>query len=194
MSINRDSTPTRNESPDREPYGFRGNILFTPLDLVLFEVDGGGSTVPSNSTGNTEFKRVFVKSGGGILGTIDDYDSLPLISRPYIKVLLTTTLGAQLDLSSYPVNPSFSSGDPIFLPNGVTGNVRSTVTTSVLFAGTISVVDAYEVDFGVLPDDFHGAQVLLGTPPTSNKLLGMLISTSKGAGSYSLVFPADKIV
>jgi hypothetical protein len=206
MSINREATALRNESPDRELYGFRDSTLFAPLDLILYEVDSSGISreiTPPAST--VEFKGKKIKSGAGHVADITSYDVPPLITKPFVKAnkAAGAVFAVSYDLNSYSTPTTVLAGTPICLFGGQSGKVVSTGLVPRLYGGTTSSINVFEVDLGVLPSSelFHGSQVFIGSSislvgggTVTNQLLGMLITTSKGAGSFSLVFPANNII
>lgn len=205
MSINREATALRNESPDRELYGFRDGTLFAPLDLVFYEVDSVGrprQIVPPPS--NVEFRRARIMSGSANLADITSYDVPPIITNPFIKadILPGARFANSFDLDKYSTPTTVSEDTPVCLYGGRSGRVTSSGLVSRLYAGTTSSLMVYEVDLGILPNSeaFHGSQVFIGSTvlmsgdSIANELLGMLITTSLGSGSSSLVFPANQIV
>ena len=199
MSISRSATsnPARGESPERELYGFRGSKLFGPLDLTLYEVDiTQRAALISPSPSNTEFVGTPVVSGPSKVGTIvsGGYQVPGNITKPFVTMerIQGIPLDNTFNLDSYRTpRPTVGMGVSLF--GGRTGTVKSDGLVSRPYTpDSVSVLDVFEVDFGVLDDEFHGSQVFISSP-RSGELLGMLIATSKGAGSFSLVFPADSI-
>jgi hypothetical protein len=201
-----DTKPQIPYSPVRELYGkktINGKVfLIAPLDIVLMKSDvinGNELPLPSAPSG-TLISYNIVTPGGKRVGTIIDYDFPPslLVLNPVVLIDPPDNPppNSTVDLIKIPeigtsFLPAISVGATVTLVDSediflASGTLLS--TTPANFSGypngSMGLVKAFEVDFGMLKPQVSGARVLVGG--TNGFLLGMLITSS-------LVFPADKI-